>query len=225
VLILYGDVPLITAPQIEALIRLPGPRTLNVATCQLSDPTGYGRMIRDASGAAVAIREQRDLKSAAEHAVLEVNTGLYCAPLGELREALGTLTRDNAQGEYYLTDIVPFFAGRGGVQTIDVGRDAVRGVNDRVQLWEAQELMNRRIVDAHRVNGVSIASGVYVDEGVTLDNDVVIHAGCHLRGKTSVGAGAVLDVGCVLSDARVEAGAYLAPYSVVTAHRPSTQSP
>jgi bifunctional UDP-N-acetylglucosamine pyrophosphorylase / glucosamine-1-phosphate N-acetyltransferase len=218
VVILYGDVPLISAEELAALVHpYPG---LAVATCLLDDPTGYGRILRDERGMAVAIREHRDLVGDAQRAIREINAGLYCAPLAELVESIANLSNDNAQREYYLTDIVPYFAARTPISTVLVGLDAVRGVNDRVQLWEAQETMNRRIVDAHRRAGASIASGVAVDDAVRIGTDVVVGANCQLRGRTTLGDRVTLDVGCVLTNVTLEPGTRLDPYTVLAGEAP-----
>jgi bifunctional UDP-N-acetylglucosamine pyrophosphorylase/glucosamine-1-phosphate N-acetyltransferase len=218
VVILYGDVPLISAAELAPLVH---PYAgLAMATCLLDDPSGYGRILRDAAGRAVAIREHRDLVGDEQRAIREINAGLYCAPLAELVRSIANLSNDNAQGEYYLTDIVPYFAARAPISTVLVGLDAVRGVNDRVQLWEAQEAMNRRIVDDHRRGGASIAAGVAIDDAVRIGTDVVIGANCQLRGRTILGDRVVLDVGCVLTDVALEAGARLPPYTVLTGGTP-----
>ncbi|MET0411037.1 MAG: NTP transferase domain-containing protein [Polyangiaceae bacterium] len=213
VVILYGDVPLISAAELAPLVY---PYAgLAMATCRIDDPTGYGRILRDETGRAVAIREHKDLIGDAERAINEINAGLYCAPLAALHESIANLSNDNAQREYYLTDIVPYFAARAPISTIPVGLDAVRGVNDRVQLFEAQEAMNRRLLDAHRRDGASIAAGVAIDDAVRLGVDVVIGANCQLRGRTVLGERVVLDVGCVLTDVTLEAGTHLPPYTVL----------
>jgi bifunctional UDP-N-acetylglucosamine pyrophosphorylase/glucosamine-1-phosphate N-acetyltransferase len=219
VVILYGDVPLISAAELAPLVH---PYAgLVMATCRIDDPTGYGRILRDDAGRAVAIREHKDLIGDAERAIDEINAGLYCAPLGALRESIANLSNDNAQREYYLTDIVPYFAARAPISTVPVGLDAVRGVNDRVQLFEAQEAMNRRILDAHRRAGASIAAGVSIDDAVRIGSDVLIAANCQLRGRTVLGDRVVLDVGCVLTDVVLEAGTHLAPYTVLRGEAPS----
>ena len=218
-LILYGDVPLVTARELSKLAEPSA--GLTMTTCLLDDPTGYGRIVRDASGAAVGIREHKDLTSDEERAIREINAGLYSAPLAPLVQAIEGLSNDNAQREYYLTDIVPYFAARSGVSTARVSLDAVRGVNDRVQLWEAQETMNERIVSAHRRAGASIGAGVWIDDAVSIGSDADIGAQCHLRGSTVLGERVILDVGCVLTDVTLEPGTRLRPYTVIGEPVPS----
>ncbi len=217
VLILYGDVPLIQDTDVSRLAACSAdPHQLGLGTCRLRDPRGYGRILRDASGQVVGIIEQRDLKDASQAAIDEINTGLLSVDAGALRSALAGLRTDNAQGEYYLTDIVPWFAQRGGVHTVELSEDAVTGVNDRVQLCAAQDRMFARIAQRHRMAGCSIATGAYIDDAVQLGKDVTVMAGAHLRGQTHVGDGSVIDVGCVLDDARIGPGVTLLPYSVVS---------
>jgi bifunctional UDP-N-acetylglucosamine pyrophosphorylase/glucosamine-1-phosphate N-acetyltransferase len=219
VLILCGDVPLIARDDVEKLAAALGQdNPLVVGTCRMPNPRGYGRILRDDAGRAFAIREQRDLASPAEHAIDEINAGVYSVMADRLERALAELRPDNAQGEYYLTDIVPNIArsgSTGSVATVELQPDAVAGVNDRSQLRLVQDAMFARIAERHRLAGSSIASGVYIDDAVQLGKDVSIQSGVHLRGKTRVGDGSVIDVGCVVSDSTIGAGVTLLPYTVV----------
>jgi bifunctional UDP-N-acetylglucosamine pyrophosphorylase/glucosamine-1-phosphate N-acetyltransferase len=220
VLILSGDVPLIGRDDVERLAAaLSKDSPLVLGTCLLDDPHGYGRILRDAGGRAQAIREQRDLKSDAEQAIREINAGVYAVLLDPLAQALQGLAPDNAQGEYYLTDIVPLFARSGALATLPLSRDAVIGVNDRSQLVEVQDLMFARIAERHRLAGSSIARGARIDDAVKLGQDVRIESGVHLRGLSDVGDGSVIDVGCVVTDSSLGAGVTLLPYTVVTESR------
>jgi bifunctional UDP-N-acetylglucosamine pyrophosphorylase/glucosamine-1-phosphate N-acetyltransferase len=217
VLILCGDIPLISAADLQGLVAsLSAEGALVVGTCRLSNPQGYGRIIRNERGQAIAIREQRDLQSPAEQAIAEINAGLYGVGVEALRSALGGLSTDNSQGEYYLTDILPAFAAQGLVRTVDMSADAIVGVNDRSQLFSVEEQMFRRIAERHRLAGSSIASSVCIDDAVVLGNDVRVGSGVHLRGNTRVEDGSVVDVGCVLENALVGPGAKLLPYTVVS---------
>jgi len=216
-LILCGDVPLITQRDVERLASaLTSERPLVVGTCQLPDPTGYGRILRDAEGRAHAIREHRDLASDAERAIREINAGVYAVMAEPLAAALTGLTPNNAQGEYYLTDILPVFARSGGVGTVDLSSDAVVGVNDRSQLAHVQDVMFERIAERHRAAGSSICRGACIDDSVVLGEDVLVQSGAHLRGNTRVGDGSSIDVGCVVTDSTLGAQVTLLPYSVVT---------
>jgi len=216
VVILYGDVPLIEPEAIAALVDARGEAPLSLLTCRAADPTGYGRILRE-GGAVVAIREQKDC-SDAERAIDEINPGLYAAGAAFLREALGGLSDDNAQGELYLTDIVATAAKGGGARGVDWPLESLQGVNDRAQLADATAVMRRRVATRHARAGVTIRdlSRVDIDHRVTIEADAVLEPGVVLRGQTRVGAGAHLDVGCVITDSTIAAGAYLKPYSVVS---------
>ncbi len=215
-LILSGDVPLIGQEDVERLVAASRQSALVVGTCQLDSPRGYGRILRDAQGRAHAIVEQKDLKSEAEQRIREINAGVYAIAVEGLRHALGGLSPDNAQGEYYLTDILPVFAKQGGVGTVELSVDAVVGVNDRSQLARVENVMLARIAERHRLAGSTVASGARIDDAVTLGSDVRIESGVFLRGKTVVGDGSVIDVGCVVTDSTLGARVKLLPYTVVT---------
>jgi bifunctional UDP-N-acetylglucosamine pyrophosphorylase/glucosamine-1-phosphate N-acetyltransferase len=220
VLVFYGDVPLLMAEDLARVVRgLDTDREaiLSIATCVLDDPFGYGRILRDAKGNILEVREQRDLTSDAERAIKEMNPGIYCAPVGFLRDALAKLEPNNAQGELYLTDIVKI-AGTLGKKTVGVDsrKDVIVGINDRDQLATAERTLHDRIVKKHRLAGVTIREGARIDEGVEIGQDTVIETGVCLRGKTRIGKNVVVDVGCVLTNVTVADGVVLKPYSVGT---------
>jgi bifunctional UDP-N-acetylglucosamine pyrophosphorylase/glucosamine-1-phosphate N-acetyltransferase len=220
VLILSGDTPLIRSGDVERLAAaLSQDRPLVIGTCVPDSPHGYGRILRDDAGRAVAIREQVDLKSDAERAIREINAGLYAVMLDGLMSVLSGLSPNNAQAEYYLTDIVPAFAGRGGIATVEFAPDAAVGVNDRSQLTRVQDVMFARIAERHRVAGSSVATGTYIDDAVRIGQDARIESGVHLRGDTEIGDGSVVDVGCVVTDSSLGAGVTLLPYTVVAESR------
>lgn len=220
VLVFYGDVPLLSGPDVRAVAEkldddpLAG---LALATCSIDTPQGYGRVMRDATGQIVEIREQKDLKTDEERAVREINPGIYAASLSFLKDALESLRPNNAQKEYYLTDIVAFAASSGKrVAAVPARADVMEGANDRAQLSSLEEQMQARIVRRHRLEGVTVREGARIDSSVTLGKDAVVEAYAVLRGETKIGAGAVVDVGCVLTDVVVEEGAHLKPYTVAS---------
>lgn len=176
-------------------------------------------MIRGDNGSIVEIREHRDLRSDEERALREVNPGVYCARLDFLRHALGKLDTSNAQGELYLTDIVAQAAALGG--TVDVQADAhtLLGVNDRSQLAEADEIMQRNLIRRLRQSGVTIRQSAIIHDTVVVEPDVVIENGVTLRGMTSIGKGTVIDVGCVVEDSFIGEDVLLRPYTVVSQSR------
>lgn len=220
VLLFYGDVPLVTADDVAAVAKkLDEDPTASIAlaTCTTSDPFGYGRIIRDAKGDVVEIREQRDLQTDEERAIREWNPGIYAASRKLLEEALASLEPNNAQGEYYLTDIVRFAASRGHrVAAVPSRPDVMDGVNDRAQLATLERVMIERILKKHRVAGVTVRDGARIEDSVTIERDAVVEAFAVLRGHTRVGASAVVDVGCVLTNADIGEGVALKPYSVVS---------
>ncbi len=220
VLLFYGDVPMLAAEDVAAVARKldeePG-AVIAIATCTTDDPFGYGRVMRDAKGNVLEIREQRDLKSDAERATKEWNPGIYAATRKFFEDALMSLEPNNAQGEYYLTDIVSFAAKRGDrIASVPSNPDVMDGVNDRAQLALADRAMSERILKKHRLAGITIRDGARIEDGVEIGSDAVIESFAVLRGKTCVGAGAVVDVGCVLTNADVGEGVVLKPYSVLT---------
>lgn len=218
VLIVYGDTPLVRAEDLSRLVEAISGRdapVLSFLSCELDDPTGYGRVLRDALGRALEIREHKDLKSDAERAVRDVNAGMYAAETAVLAELLARLSPDNAQGEYYLTDTVRL-SGPGRCRAVPGHPDALVGVNDRAQLRSAELAMFARIRQRHALGGVTFRGESLVDDGVELSSDVVVEHGVRLRGKTRVGQGTLIDVGCVLDDAVIAENTVLKPYSVIT---------
>ncbi len=219
VLIFYGDVPLLTADDVASVARslVHESAALSVATCTTDDPFGYGRVMRDAGGQIIEIREQKDLRSDEERAIKEWNPGIYAASVKFLTESLASLKPNNAQGEYYLTDIVRFAAERGErIVSVSSRAEVMDGVNDRAQLATLERAMLARIVHQHRVAGVTVREGARIEDSVRIEKDAIIESFAVLRGATRVGAGTVVDVGCVLTNADVDAGVTLKPYSVVT---------
>lgn len=218
VLVLCGDTPLVRAADLEALLeasRKPG-CALALLSCEIEDPSGYGRVLRDAKGRVSSIREDRDLDAEGRAALREVNAGIYVATAATLRAGLNGLTTNNAQGEYYLTDVVAFAAGKGEVVGVRGSRDALVGVNDRQQLAAAEEALFDRIAQKHRLAGVTVKRGAYIDDVVVIGEDARVESGVHLRGRTVIGEGALVDIGSVVTDSRVLPGANVKPYSVIT---------
>jgi bifunctional UDP-N-acetylglucosamine pyrophosphorylase/glucosamine-1-phosphate N-acetyltransferase len=223
VLVMNGDAPLVTGEHLRMVmspvVRASSPAALSFATCLPADPTGYGRVLRK-EGQVTEVREHRDLQSDDERSIREINAGIYVANIALLREALATLAPDNAQGELYITDIVAFSSNAGEhIATVALEADVLAGVNDRDQLVEVERTMYRRIARKWRIEGATVRPGACVDAGVILEHDCTVENGVALRGATRVESGAMVDVGCVLTDVVVGAGAVVKPYSVATASR------
>ncbi|WP_394823239.1 bifunctional UDP-N-acetylglucosamine diphosphorylase/glucosamine-1-phosphate N-acetyltransferase GlmU [Pendulispora albinea] len=218
-LVFYGDAPLLAAADLSQVARAfqeDARCTLALATCEVADPHGYGRILRDERGDIVEIREHRDLRTDAERAVREINPGIFIAKLDFWHTALAELRPNNAQGELYLTDVVSFARGSNQLVRTAPSRDEVLlGVNDRQQLIEAEIAIHERIARDLRRSGVTVRAGARIDEGVRIGHDTVIETGVVLRGNTVIGARATIDVGCVLTNVVVDDGAVLKPYSVL----------
>ncbi|MEM7675577.1 MAG: bifunctional UDP-N-acetylglucosamine diphosphorylase/glucosamine-1-phosphate N-acetyltransferase GlmU [Myxococcota bacterium] len=219
VLILSGDVPLLTAETLSRLLDdadQPG-CALSMVIARLEDPTGYGRVIRGGGGVS-RIVEHKDA-SAEELAVDEINAGIYAVNASFLKEALEGLSNDNAQGEYYLTDIVAHATrmGRSVLATIVDDPMEVAGANNRAQLAQLDAALRARINRDHMLAGVTLQdpATTYIGPEVTIGQDTTIAPGVHLRGRTSVGQGCTIDVGAVLEDATVGDGVLLKPYTIL----------
>jgi bifunctional UDP-N-acetylglucosamine pyrophosphorylase/glucosamine-1-phosphate N-acetyltransferase len=217
VVVLPGDTPLLTTDTLRRLVE--GHQQAGAAatmlTARVPDPTGYGRVLRDDTGAVRRVVEHRDATEA-ELAVDEINTSVWAFEAAPLRAALAGLSSDNAQGEEYLPDVIPALLAEGrrvaGVLT-DAAETA--GVNDRVQLADAgRELRDRTLVAWMRA-GVTVIdpASTWVDVDVVLSRDVVLHPGVQLHGATQVAEGAEIGPDCTLRDTIVGAGA-----SVVRTH-------
>ena len=205
VLLLYADVPLLEAGTLHRLLETHrGARaSATVLTAELADPYGYGRIIRDQSGELARIVEERDA-SAAERAVREVNSGIYALELGPLFESLHQLATDNAQGEYYLTDLIAQYRKRRlPVATLRV-RDAgeLRGVNSRVDLAELSAVLRQRKCRELMLGGVTLEDpgSTYIDADVTVGEDTTIAPGVRLTGRTIIGQRCHVHSGTRISD-------------------------
>ncbi len=220
VVILYGDCPLVRAETLRRLLDAQEGAPLALLTSTIDDPTGYGRILRDASGKVTAIREQKDC-SPEERAIREVNPGVYAVSAPFLRRALAGLTTANAQGELYLTDVVARAASEGAVRDVAGAIDELRGVNDRLELAEQSARMRARIAAAWAKAGVGIEdpATAYIDADVVLEPDASIAPSVHLRGRCVVRKGARVDVGAVLTDVEVDEGAEVLPYTVAAKSR------
>jgi len=211
VLVLPGDVPLVTADALGALVAAheAGGAAATMATMLLADPAGYGRVVRDADGAVERVVETKTAgdATAAQLAIREVNTSIFAFDGGPLLQALAELRADNAQGELYLPDVLPALRAAGRAVAAHVVDDPslTLGVNDRVQLAEVRALAQRRIHDAHGRAGVTIVDpgSTLIEVDVTLGEDTTVQPSSYLRGTTSAGRGCTIGPLTTLIDARL----------------------
>lgn len=211
VVILNGDTPLITAETINKAIEYHknNGNQATVITAILDDATGYGRIVRDNDGSVLKIVEQKDA-SEEEKKINEVNSGMYVFDAQSLVYALDKITPNNAQGEYYLTDTLEILlsAGKkiGGYAISD--NDEIRGINDRVQLNEAENIMQKRINEYHMRNGVTMRNpeSVYIEDGVEIGNDTEICQNVTIKSGTKIGSDCVIGSGSMLDRAVIHDG-------------------
>ena len=212
-LVLYGDVPLVKASTLKRLIAAAG-RGVALLTVNLDDPTGYGRIVRN-NGRIERIVEHRDA-SAAERAIREVNTGILVAPTPSLKRWLGALNNDNAQGEYYLTDVIDM-AVRQDVPIASVQPDGVwetLGVNSKVQLAELERIHQRNIATDLLETGVTVVDPARIDVRGALrcGRDVTIDVNCVFEGVVELADGVSIGANCVIRNARIGPGTIFEPF-------------
>lgn len=192
VMILCGDTPLLEAEELEKFYaeHVKSGAAATVMSALMDDPFGYGRILRDANGDVAGIVEQKDA-SEEQKQIKEINTGNYCVEAPLLFEVLRTLGNDNAQGEYYLTDVLAKLRAMGkkvgGVITAD--SEMIMGVNSRRQLAEAESVMRRRIAERHMDDGVTIMdpASTFIEKSVKIEPDTVIYPNTWLQGETVIG--------------------------------------
>lgn len=218
VLILYGDVPLITPHTLAAMRQAVSEDTLSLLTVTLDNPHGYGRIVRDGTGHVTGIVEQKDA-SDAQRLITECNTGILATTGAQLKRWLPSLSSDNAQGEYYLTDIIAMAAGEG--VRIHTHQPAavfeVQGVNDRVQLATLERCHQTVQVEAIMRAGATVADPARVDirGELTVGQDVLIDVNCVFEGQVTLEDGVEVGPGCIIRDAHIGAGTQIDAYSVI----------
>lgn len=216
VLILYGDVPLISAAMLRELVAA-GTATLALATVELEQPKGYGRIVRDAQRRVTGIVEEKDA-SAAQRAIREANTGLMSAPAERLRAWLAAVNNNNASGEFYLTDIVAMaVAAELEVATVAAEASEVEGANDRTQLARLERALQHRQATALMQAGVSFADPARFDLRGTLRHgrDVMIDLGCIFEGEIELADDVQIGPYCVLRNVKLGAGTIVNAHSVL----------
>jgi bifunctional UDP-N-acetylglucosamine pyrophosphorylase/glucosamine-1-phosphate N-acetyltransferase len=240
VLVLYGDVPLIRHATLEPLVESARRGRLGLLTAELADPSGYGRIVRDAAGGVTRIVEHKDA-SEAERTIREINTGILAAPAGRLRDWLTALRNHNAQGEYYLTDIIGMAAAEG--VAIEAGQPQaeweILGVNSKAQLAELERIHQRNQAQALMEQGLtlldparfdlrgalSIGQDVVIDVNVVIEGDVVLGDRVtigpnNVLRRCRIGADTIVQPNCVIEDAEIGADCRIGPFARI---RPETR--
>jgi bifunctional UDP-N-acetylglucosamine pyrophosphorylase / glucosamine-1-phosphate N-acetyltransferase len=241
VLLLSGDVPLLKGHTLAALVRKhsESKAALTVLTALVDQPYGYGRIVRT-KGPISRIVEERDA-SPAQRKIREINSGVYVFSIGPLFESLRGLATGNAQGEYYLTDLVSIYRRRRlGVESVVVDDpNEIRGINSRSELAEASRIVRQKKNEELMAAGVTIEdpATTYVDDDVVVGGDTVIHPGVHLEGKTQIGMACEIHAGvrivnsvlddrvtvqnfCVINGGRLATGVTVGPFVHI---RPETE--
>lgn len=218
--VLYGDTPLVTSESVQEMVRMHQEKgaACTVMTAIFDNPFGLGRIIRDGRGRVSRIVEQKDC-SAGEREIKEINSGMYCFTNRKLFEALGQVKNDNAQQEYYLTDVIGILVNQGDIVEAYCTPDAMEtlGVNDRVALSEAEQLMRARINRAHMINGVTLIdpASTYIEADVQIGSDTIVLPGTVLKGKTVIGEDCVIGPQADIEDSVLGSGVQV-KHSVLT---------
>ncbi len=220
ILVLPGDGPLLSAPTLKRLVdhHVQTGAAATLLTAEVPDATGYGRVVRE-GGRPVGIVEHRDA-TAAQRALREIGTSVYCFDAARFWPALAQVTPENEQHEYYLTDVIGVLHRQGQPLEAVITEDPSEclGVNDRKQMAELGAIMRRRILDRLMVAGVSVIdpANTYVDDTVTIGPDTILHPGVILQGRTTVGAECVVSTGCHVADTTIGDRVLLKPYCVLS---------
>ena len=215
-LVLYGDVPLTRQDTLQRLLQQAGSDSMAVLTVALSDPTGYGRIVRDTDGRVARIVEQKDA-SDAEKKINEVNTGIIAAPTARLARWLTGLSNDNAQGEYYLTDTIAMAVAEGmPVATSHPHHEwEVLGVNSKLQLAELERVYQRNYAEKLAGLGATIMDPARLDVrgDLVCGQDVIIDVNCVFEGSVTLGSQVKVGANCVLKNVSVAEGTQIQPFS------------
>ena len=218
--LLSGDVPLLRAASLAALVRTHEARgaAATVLTAVVPSPAGYGRIVRDGAGRIAAIVEHKDA-SPAEREIGEINSGVYAFDIEPLFAALREIGSSNAQGEYYLPDLVRIYRDRGltvETVTLEDSRE-ILGVNSRKELAEVAAILRAEKNEALMASGVTIVdpATTYIAPDVTVGADTVIHPGVHLEGRTQIGSGCEIRSGVRIVDSAVDDGVLINNFCVI----------
>lgn len=218
VLILYGDVPLIRTETLERLIRSVRDNSLGLLTVMLENPNGYGRIIRNDQQKVIAITEQKDA-SEQQLLIKEVNTGIMAVNSKHLKQWLPRLSNNNAQGEYYLTDIIAMAQEQGVVIETEQPKNQweVLGVNDRRQQAELERIYQKNIVEQLLIDGVTLLdpSRFDVRGSIKAGNDVIIDINCVIKGDVVISDNVTIGANCIIENSCIGAGSIIKDNSII----------
>lgn len=224
VLILCGDVPLVKLETLRSFIDTyrENESTLSVLTAVVEKPFGYGRILRNPEGWLERIVEEKDATEE-EKLIREINTGIYCVKAPFLKEGLKEIGRENAQGEYYLTDLVEIAKGKGLRCSAHIVSDPVEvmGINTRIDLAIANEVLRQEKLKDLMLSGVTMIDPktTYVDRAAVVGKDTILYPNCHLRGETKVGERCIIEPNTEVSDSLIGDEVILRANSVITESR------
>lgn len=218
VLVLYGDVPLISAATLQRLIAAAGSSAMALLTTHLNDPSGYGRIIRDAKGDVIAIVEHKDA-SPGQREITEINTGMLAAQAGQLRKWVMALDNKNSQGEFYLTDVIAMAVkDEVPIKTVyPAAASEIMGVNNKVQLAELERIYQRQHAYRLLEQGVTLIDPARLDVrgDISTGRDVTIDINVVCAGKVSIGDDVTIGANCYLRDVAIADGVTILPNSVI----------
>lgn len=220
VLVVCGDAPLLKKDSLKKLVTIQQNSHAPIAmmTAFAKDPTGYGRIIRNHAEQIERIVEEQDA-TPLEREIDEVNPSVYVFDVDFLRENIDKIKPNNNKNELYLTDLVQLYIKNGSpngpINSVEISYEEMHGINDRKQLAFAQKILNTRILDHWMSLGVTFIDPdtIYVEEDVQLDKDVVIYPAVHLRGRTHISEGVVIENGSIIKDTVIEKDAHILPYT------------
>ena len=218
VIVLYGDVPLIRPATIQKILAVVTESTMGLLTINLDQPTGYGRIVRNTKGDITEIIEQKDA-SVEQLKITEVNTGVLALQSSQLSDWLPKITNNNAQGEYYLTDLV-VIAREAGVEIISVNPESateVEGVNNRVQLSQLERAHQRQLAEVLMESGTSLADPARFDQRGELSagTDNFIDINCVFNGSVTIGSNVSIGANCQISDSTIGDGVSILPNTII----------
>ena len=218
VIVLYGDVPLIRPATIQKILAVVTESTMGLLTINLDQPTGYGRIVRNTKGDITEIIEQKDA-SVEQLKITEVNTGVLALQSSQLSDWLPKITNNNAQGEYYLTDLVAI-AREAGVEIISVNPESateVEGVNNRVQLSQLERAHQRQLAEVLMESGTSLADPARFDQRGELSagTDNFIDINCVFNGSVTIGSNVSIGANCQISDSTIGDGVSILPNTII----------